>query len=746
MTGTPGRHAGAHDRLLQVGHVLQGAGDPEVATGHHHRVGPLAGWSGSAADRRRRLHLGDEAGSVVAGHGPDRVQVGGRPDEGDGQVVDLRRPGSWPPARGRRARRARHPDPLVGQVDAGPALRPAAGDTVVSTPSASTCRDGQLDASRPRARPDHRARGPRTRLRVLDRRPRSPSEGPSPGHQAQAVAFGQERPTVRELAGPDLGPREVGQYRDRPAGDGRSLPHEGQPVQVVGHLAVAEVQAEHVDARIEQRVDLIGRLDDVGPMRRHDLRVARHDPFLSHPAPRGRGRADRDQGGLTPGAGVASSAPLACLTARMPEAAVHRVPVRFPRRLALAVPRGGQRRGRVSGRGRLRRLRRGGGLGRRRRSCGYVARGGALVAWRVPAGAAPHAPVPHRGRPHRLAQPAGQAPARHRERGLAAARRRGLRRRLVNSWLDRDLGLSGRLVLATAAGRAGPRRPAAGPGPAARHPPRPGRQRARAAPRQAAPPDAGLGAGRAGRTGELAELVAGQVPGLDPDGIAAWDLMLHDLTPPALPRADRELIASARLDNLCSSWAAVTALGRRSDDADHIGVVAPLRPRGGGLGEHDRRRRRRCWRPCSTASCSPAAARPRTATAPSPPRRASRPTWPTPSTPTTPSATSPATGPLPNAGPVLKVNANQRYATDAVTAALFTPGLPVPPACRGRCSSPATRCPAGPPSGRSPPPASASPPSTSAARSCPCTRPASCAAPTIPAMLVAALGAYLAGA
>ncbi|MEZ5178375.1 MAG: hypothetical protein R2746_08830 [Acidimicrobiales bacterium] len=72
-------------------------------------------------------------------------------------------------------------------------------------------------------------------------------------------------------------------------------------------------------------------------------------------------------------------------------------------------------------------------------------------------------------------------------------------------------------------------------------------------------------------------------------------------------------------------------------------------------------------------------------------------------------------------GPVVKVNANQRYATDAATAATVIEACEVA-GSRTRCSWAATTCPAAPRSGPSPPPASASPPSTSGWRSCRCTR------------------------
>jgi aspartyl aminopeptidase len=67
--------------------------------------------------------------------------------------------------------------------------------------------------------------------------------------------------------------------------------------------------------------------------------------------------------------------------------------------------------------------------------------------------------------------------------------------------------------------------------------------------------------------------------------------------------------------------------------------------------------------------------------------------------------------PRPNGGPVLKVNVNQRYATNGRGRACGR-GPASGPGSRGRPSSPATTSPAAPPSARSPPPAWASRPST----------------------------------
>jgi aspartyl aminopeptidase len=59
--------------------------------------------------------------------------------------------------------------------------------------------------------------------------------------------------------------------------------------------------------------------------------------------------------------------------------------------------------------------------------------------------------------------------------------------------------------------------------------------------------------------GDFAAYLAEQV-GVIPADVLAWEVMLHDLTPAALLGGEGELIASARLDNLCSCYGAVRAL------------------------------------------------------------------------------------------------------------------------------------------------------------------------------------------
>ncbi len=301
---------------------------------------------------------------------------------------------------------------------------------------------------------------------------------------------------------------------------------------------------------------------------------------------------------------------------------------------------------------------------------GYIARGGALVGWRVPIGSAAHAPFrivgAHTDSPNLRVKPRADTGSAG-WRQLAVEVYGGV---LINSWLDRDLGLSGRLVLDD--GRillVHVDQPLARVPQLAIHLDRDVNERGLLLDKQLhLTPVWGLGDPV---EGQLAEFLAGQVPDLEPDGIAAWDLMLHDLTPPARLGRASELIASARLDNLCSAWAAVTALAASDGDGDHIGVVALFDHEEVGSGSTtgaagalletvlDRlvlarggtaEDRHRAFSGSSCVSADMA--------------HAVHPNY--------PERHEPGHRPLPNAGPVLKINANQRYASDAVTEALFT--------------------------------------------------------------------------
>ncbi len=233
---------------------------------------------------------------------------------------------------------------------------------------------------------------------------------------------------------------------------------------------------------------------------------------------------------------------------------------------------------------------------------------------------------------------------------------------LWNSWLDRDLGLAGRLalfdgttVLVDVA------RPLLRVPQLAIHLDRNVNQGLKLDAQQHLLPIWGLGAPAAG---DLLEFLAAEADVAAAE-IAAHDLVVYDLTPPALLGEEEELLAAGRLDNLASVHAGVTALCEvAADDVtpvvvgfDHeeigsasaTGAAGPLLE---GLltrlaGGFDARGPVFAASRCLSVDVTHAA-HPNYLELHDPEHRT-----------------------LPNQGPALKVNANQRYATDAPGAAAW---------------------------------------------------------------------------
>ncbi len=308
----------------------------------------------------------------------------------------------------------------------------------------------------------------------------------------------------------------------------------------------------------------------------------------------------------------------------------------------------------------------------------FAARGGALVAWAVPEGAEP-------SRRFRLVGAHTDSPGLrvkpHADTGLLGWQQVAVEvygGALWNSWLDRDLGLSGRLVVRTPAGaRTVLVRIDA---PLLRIP-----QLAihldrdvnggglKLDPQRHLVPVWGVGPVD---EGGFVRTVAAAAD-VDPDEVTAWDVMVHDLTPPTRLGRSQELIASGRLDNLVSCWAGLHALVDAADGADGLGADPAPVPvlclfdheevgstsatgadgallasvlersvlaRGGTRDDHLR----------ALAGSACASADMAHATHPNFPERAE-----------------PGHVVAIDGGPVVKVNANQRYATDAETADLL---------------------------------------------------------------------------
>jgi len=294
----------------------------------------------------------------------------------------------------------------------------------------------------------------------------------------------------------------------------------------------------------------------------------------------------------------------------------------------------------------------------------YIVRDGSLVAWTTPPDATAttpfrvigaHTDSPNlRVKPHPDVTRAGAQ--------LVAVEVYG--GPLFNSWLDRDLGLSGRVAL-----RDGELRLLKIDRPIARIP-----QLAihldrevntsglMLNPQQHLTPMWAIG------NGEFQGFVAEEldVPRRD---IAFWDLMFHDLTPSSLLGRNDEFISAPRIDNLCSSWAAITAL-IAAQPADHVNVIAlfdheeigSTSNRGAGSplveavlervtlglgGGREEWRRALAGSVCLSADMAHA------------------------TNPNYSERHEPGHWIALNGGPVIKTNASQRYATDARSAAVF---------------------------------------------------------------------------
>ncbi|MFE2210588.1 M18 family aminopeptidase [Streptomyces canus] len=189
----------------------------------------------------------------------------------------------------------------------------------------------------------------------------------------------------------------------------------------------------------------------------------------------------------------------------------------------------------------------------------YVLRGGAIIAWYVPEGAAPHTPYrivgAHTDSPNLRVKPLPDTGA-HGWRQVAVEIYGGP---LMNSWLDRDLGLAGRLTL-----RDGSTRLVNVDRPLLRVP-----QLAIHLDRAVSAEGLKLdkqrhlqpiwGLGDDVRDGDLIAFLE-EESGLGAGQVTGWDLMTHSVEAPAYLGRDKELVAGPRMDNLLSVHAGVAAL------------------------------------------------------------------------------------------------------------------------------------------------------------------------------------------
>jgi aspartyl aminopeptidase len=237
---------------------------------------------------------------------------------------------------------------------------------------------------------------------------------------------------------------------------------------------------------------------------------------------------------------------------------------------------------------------------------------------------------------------------------------------LANSWLDRDLAIAGRLVLEDGSVLlVDTGEPVARVPQLAVHLDREVNERGLILDRQIhLTPLWGLGTSA---SGDFMKFLAGRA-GIDPGRIRAHDLVLYDVTPARL-MAEGTLLVSGRLDNQVSCWAATSALiaTASAGSIDRTCVIALFdheevgsdSTHGAG-GPH----LERLLRALSDRDGTNFAARCASSYCVSADNAHSI-------HPNYPERHEPGHRPIANAGPVIKSNANQRYATTAETAALF---------------------------------------------------------------------------
>lgn len=299
----------------------------------------------------------------------------------------------------------------------------------------------------------------------------------------------------------------------------------------------------------------------------------------------------------------------------------------------------------------------------------YVVRGGAIIAWYVPEGAAAHTPFrivgAHTDSPNLRVKPLPDAGA-YGWRQIAVEVYGGT---LLNTWLDRDLGLAGRLTLRDGShrlvnvDRALLRVPQL-----AIHLDRSANDGLKLDRQKHLQPIWGLGDVEEGDLIRFLE----QEEGLAEGEVTGWDLMVHSIEPPSYLGRDQELVAGPRMDNLISVHAGTAALAAASATPDlaYIPVLAAFDHEENGSqadtgadgpllgtvlersvfargGTYEDKARAFAGTVCLSSDTGHAIH----------PNYAER--------------HDPTHHPRANGGPILKVNVNQRYATDGAGRAVF---------------------------------------------------------------------------
>lgn len=294
----------------------------------------------------------------------------------------------------------------------------------------------------------------------------------------------------------------------------------------------------------------------------------------------------------------------------------------------------------------------------------FAVRDGAFIAWRVPEGIDPSAPFAivgaHTDSPGFRLKPEPD----HEAAGWRQLAVEVYGGPLANSWLDRELSIAGRVVLADGSSRLVRTDPIARIPQLAIHLDRGvNEQGLKLDPQRHLRPVLGPGQGPDART------IIARAAGVEPGELAGWDLALADAQPPVV-YGEPALVASGRLDNLASVHAALGAILETVPSGvipvvacfDHEEVGSATRTGAGGpfledvlarirgaLGATDEERRRALAASWCVSSDVGHSVHPNYA-----------------------DRHDDDTRPLAGEGPILKVNANQRYASDGEGAALWS--------------------------------------------------------------------------
>ena len=298
----------------------------------------------------------------------------------------------------------------------------------------------------------------------------------------------------------------------------------------------------------------------------------------------------------------------------------------------------------------------------------FIVRSGSLIAWRIPDGA--DAGTGYRIVGSHTDSPTFKLKPRPDIRTADGWQQLGVEiygGPLINTWMDRDLGLAGRLVIAAGdrtrteliKTEAIMRIPELAP-----HLDRSVNEALKLDRQQHTAPVWGVGRPDRSILDHLARLA-----GVESDQLLGFDITAYDTTAPAIFGVDGEFFAAGRLDNLSSVHASLAAL-TEAESGDHIPVLAAFdheevgsaTPSGAAgpilesvlerisvaLGAVDQDHLRALSASLCVSSDTGHAVNPNY-----------------------PGHHDPQHRPVLNGGPLLKINAVQRYATDAVGAAIW---------------------------------------------------------------------------